>query len=74
MRYFYHLECDKDVLIDERGDEYAREDDAIDQALALARSLAADRRWKGWSVRVVGEHNVDVFSVPIDHIPFRSRN
>lgn len=65
MRYYFHLECDPNYCLDARGEIFALESDAVDHAHAIARDLACDNSWAGWSVRIVGPNNSDVAIVPV---------
>jgi len=65
MRYFFHLESGKDVHIDPMGEEMAGPASAKAHALAMARILARNAAWKGWSVRVIDSNNAEVTTVPV---------
>ena len=65
MRYFFHLESEKNIVIDSRGKDFDLRFDAISHASAMARDLGDDEKWIGWSVRVIDDRNAEVFSVPV---------
>lgn len=65
MRFYFHLESETNIQIDLRGRDFDWSQDAKDHALALARELAEDERWLGWSVRVIDAGNAEIFCVPI---------
>ncbi|WP_072397132.1 hypothetical protein [Hyphomicrobium sp. CS1GBMeth3] len=65
MRYFFHLESETNVHIDHLGQEFAHYQDVTHHAFAMARELAEEDRWLGWSVRVIDARNREVICVPI---------
>lgn len=65
MRYFFHLESETNIHIDHLGEEFAREEDVMEHAFAMARELAGEDRWLGWSLRVIDERNTEILCVPI---------
>lgn len=68
MRYFFHLESDRDIHIDPMGEDLADPGAAKAHAVAMARMLARDSAWEGWSVRVIDANNAEVLSVPVTGI------
>lgn len=65
MRYFFHLESETSISLDHRGREFQEPRSVAEHAAAMARGLAGDEAWAGWSVRVIDSNNREVFRVPI---------
>jgi|JRYL01.1.fsa_nt_gb hypothetical protein len=65
MRYYFHLESETNIHIDHLGQEFAQERDVMEHAFEMARRLAEEDRWLGWSLRVIDARNTEVICVPI---------
>lgn len=66
MRYFFHLESDANIHLDHRGRDFSDFPGVEAHAAALARGLADDEMWAGWSVRVIDAQNREVLCVRIE--------
>lgn len=65
MRYYFHLESETNIHIDHLGRDIADLRGVETHATQLARELANEDRWLGWTVRVIDAHNREVLSVQI---------
>jgi hypothetical protein len=65
MRFFFHLEGAAGLHVDDVGQVFARPQDAIDHAFAMARQLGEQGTWRGGSLRVVDIRNNELLRVPI---------
>lgn len=65
MRYYFHLESETNVYLDHQGQEFAHYEDMMQYAIALARELAEEDRWLGWSVHVIDAHNAEAVCLPV---------
>lgn len=71
MRYYFHLESETNIHIDHLGREFTHAEDVEAHAATLAHDLGRDDRWLGWSVRVIGAHNMEVLCVPVADVLVR---
>jgi hypothetical protein len=67
MRYFFHLESDAGTRIhlDHLGRDFSDAQGAGAHAVAMARKLAREDAWLGWSVRVIDSANTEIIRVPV---------
>jgi hypothetical protein len=71
--YFFHAKFDGHLIRDERGDELADDDAALQRAVETARILlqAGSRNakvWTGCVFEVTDEHGEPVWTVPMSRI------
>ena len=65
MRYYFHLESESTIQLDHCGREFDWCQDAMEYAAALARDLAGEDKWQGFTVRVIDECNTEILCVPV---------
>ncbi|MEA2953075.1 MAG: hypothetical protein QOJ96_2595 [Alphaproteobacteria bacterium] len=66
MRYFFHVESNGSIFIDEEGTVLSGLDVAMLQAAVIAAELAQDAdEYEGYVVRVADEHGSAIGTVPV---------
>jgi hypothetical protein len=66
VRYFFNVEGNGSIFIDEEGTVLSGLDVAMLQAAVIAAELAQDAdEYKGYVVRVADEHGSEIGTVPV---------
>jgi hypothetical protein len=65
VRYFVHIASGGRVFRDEAGRNFSAVDDVLVHAAVVARELADDAGWEGFSVLVLDESGNQIARLPI---------
>jgi hypothetical protein len=65
MRYFFHILRNDSIFKDEAGQIFSGVEGAKAHASVIARELAEDTGWEGFSVLIVDEIGTEVARLPI---------